>query len=80
MGKNRTKCPNFHHSERLKYVLKTVLDIVKIEIEENGFWSKIENTRTIKIFKIDESECLKYVLKTVLDIVIIEIEENRFWS
>ena len=34
-----------------KYVLKTVLDIVKIEIEKNGFWSKIENTRTIKILK-----------------------------
>ena len=34
-----------------KYVLKTVLDIVKIEIEKNGFWSKIENTRAIKILK-----------------------------
>ena len=32
-------------------MLKTVLDIVKIEIEENGFWSKIENTRTNKILK-----------------------------
>ena len=32
-------------------ILKTVLVIVKIEIEENGFWSKIENTRTIKILK-----------------------------
>ena len=43
---------------------KTVLDIVIIEIEQdrskiqenpkfvqNGFWSKIENTRTIKILK-----------------------------
>ena len=40
-----------NESECQKYVLKTVLDIVKIEIEENGFWSKIENTRTNKILK-----------------------------
>ena len=59
--------------------MKTVLNIVKIEIEENGFWSKIENTRTIKILK-SMNQSLKYVLKTVLDIVKIEIEENGFWS
>ena len=51
-------------SECLKYVYETVLDIVIIEIEQdrskiqenpkfiqNEFWSKIENTRTIKILK-----------------------------
>ena len=32
-----------------EYVLKTVLDIAKIEIEENRFWSKIENSRKSEI-------------------------------